>query len=315
MKTRMRLVIPLVAGISLLAVLLHAQDRYRVRQLTSDRAQEGFPFWSPDGSTIVYTITEMGEDSWKNGLWMIPAEGGEPRHFTRGAGDEGDLKAICEHPNWSPDGHYIIFDADTGDAVKLISSHGGAHVRVVPEVIPIYKGGNPIWAPDASRFAFKEGPNLWIADIASGEFTIVFTREGTRPIPCCWARDGTYVIVWLLHGETRMSHHWKISTIGGEPEQLTFKDSTRYRYMDQSPDGSLLVYCSSESGNLDLWVMSPEGGEPVQLTYHPGYDDTPRWSPDGTKIAFTSTRTGRMDVYVMEPDIREIREELKAVNE
>jgi Tol biopolymer transport system component len=306
MKSRILFVLPLVAGISLSATLLHAQDKYPVRQLTSDRAQEGFPFWSPDGKTIVYTITEMGEDSSKSGLWTIPAEGGEPQHFTT---------PICEHPNWSPDGHYIIFDADTGDAVKLISSHGGNHVRVVPALIPVYKGGNPIWSPDASGFAFKEGPRLWVADITTGEFKTIFTREGTRPIPCCWSRDGTYIIVWVLDGESRMSHHWKISTTGAEPQQLTFKDSTRYRYMDQSPDGSLLAYASSESGNLDLWVMPSEGGQPVQLTYHPRYDDAPRWSPDGTKIAFTSARTGGMDVYVMELDIQEIKKELKAANE
>ncbi len=315
MKRRTTPAFLLAAGIALFAPLLHAQEKYPVRQLTSDRAQEGFPFWSPDGTTIVYTITEMGEDAWKNGLWMIPAEGGEPRHFTRGAGAEDDPRAICEHPNWSPDGHYIVFDADTGDAVKLISSHGGSHVRVVPASIPVYKGGNPNWSPDGSRVAFKEGPNLWIADIASGEFSKIFTREGTRPIPCCWSRDGTYVIVWLLDEKSRMSHHWKISTTGAEPEQLTFRDSTRYRYMDQSPDGSLLVYSSSESGNLDLWVISSEGGEPLRITYHPRYDDTPRWSPDGTKIAFTSARTGRMDIYVMELDIDEIKDELKAANE
>jgi Tol biopolymer transport system component len=306
MKSRILFVLPLVAGVVLSVHLLHAQDKYPVKQVTSDRAQEGFPFWSPDGKTIVYSITEMGRDSLKSGLWMIPAEGGEPHHFTT---------PLCEHPNWSPDGHYIIFDADTGDAVRLISSTGGHHVRVVPASIPIYKGGNPIWSPDASRFAFKEGPRLWVADIASGEFKTIFTREGTRAIPCCWSRDGSYIIVWVLDNKSRMSHHWKISTAGGEPEQLTFKDSTRYRYMDQSPDGTLLVYASSESGNLDLWVMFSEGGEPIQLTYHPRYDDTPRWSPDGTKIAFTSARTGRMDVYVMEPDIEEIKRELKAANE
>jgi len=35
---------------------LHAQERYPTTQLTSDSTQEGFPSWSPDGQTIVYSF-------------------------------------------------------------------------------------------------------------------------------------------------------------------------------------------------------------------------------------------------------------------
>jgi TolB protein len=89
-----------------------AQDRYPVRRLTSHPAQEGFPSWSPDGRTIVYSFGMRGDSAGLTGLWKVPSEGGAARQFTR---------FIGEHPDWSPDGHYVVFDADEGNAVRLVA--------------------------------------------------------------------------------------------------------------------------------------------------------------------------------------------------
>jgi len=63
-------------AIALLSVTaLQAQEEHPVRQLTSDSAQQGFPSWSPDGYTIVYSSGSR-DDPEQTGLWKIPAEGG-----------------------------------------------------------------------------------------------------------------------------------------------------------------------------------------------------------------------------------------------
>lgn len=91
------------------------------------------------------------------------------------------------------------------------------------------------------------------------------------------------------------------------PQRLTFETDRPYRYMDLSPDGTLLAYVTCEGRNCDLWVMPADGRRSLQLTAHPAYDDTPRWSPDGTRIAFTSTRTENFDAWIMELDLEQLR--------
>jgi len=46
---------PVVVILSCWAASISAQDRFPVQRLTFDPAQEGFPSWSPDGATIVYS--------------------------------------------------------------------------------------------------------------------------------------------------------------------------------------------------------------------------------------------------------------------
>jgi Tol biopolymer transport system component len=281
----------------LLGTALHAQEEHPVRHLTNDPAQQGFPSWSPDGQTIVFSSVSQDSPE-ETGLWKISANGGEPWQVT---------EVIGEHPDWSPDGHYIAFDADSGSSIKLISSRGGFPIRVVSTEIPVFRGGNPNWAPDGRRIAFREGSNLWLIDIVTGQAGIALTREGMYPIPGCWSRDGAEVFVTLRSSDSAESEIWRVSASGAEARQVSFETDLLYRYMDLSPDGTLLAFTACKQRECDLWIGAVDGGKPIQLTFDTAYDDTPRWSPDGTKIAFTSTRSGAFDVWVMEPDLEKIR--------
>ena len=286
--------------------VLHAQDRYPVRRLTSHPAQEGFPSWSPDGRTIVYSLGIRGDSAWMTGLWMVPAEGGQARQFTR---------FIGEHPDWSPDGNYIVFDADEGNAVRLVAATGGQPIRVVPASIRIFGGGMPNWSPDGSRIAFREGSNLWVLNVRTGKSAIVFTsQDSTLPLPGCWSSDGNDIHVTVRHARTYAATIWRVPAKLGERQQLTFETDRAYRYLDLSPDGTLLAFTACEGRDCDLWVMPAAGGRAVQLTRDPAYNDTPRWSPDGTKLAFTSTRAGGFDVWVMDVDVEDLRRAVAAVN-
>ena len=292
--------IPVVIAL-LAATALPAQE-HPVRNVTNDSAQQGFPSWSPDGQTIVFSSASQDSPE-ETGLWKVRVDGGKPWQFT---------DFIAEHPHWSPHDQYIVFDADSGNSIKVVSSQGGFPIRVVPEDTQVFRGGNPIWAPDGSRLAFREGFNLWVMDVATGQAEIALSREGMYPIPGCWSPDGTDIFVTLRGSESHESEIWQVAAIGAEAQQVVFDDDLVYRYMDVSPDGTLLVYTACEERDCNLWVGAVDGGRPVQLTFDPAYDDTPRWSPDGTKIAFTSTRSGAFDVWVMEPDLERIRTALDA---
>lgn len=284
-----------------------AQEPHGLKRLTEDRAQDGFPQWSPDGKHIVFSRYGGEAASEKNGLWLVSPEGGEPHQLTF---------VIGEHPDWSPDGRYIVFDGDFGNSIQLVTASGGTPIRIVPESIPVFRGGQPKWSPDGSRIAFKEGPNLWVLEVATGRFKKVYSEEGKLPIPTCWSGDGEEIYVFMREAESRNSSIWAISTTGQSHRKLTPEEEGVYRYADLSPDGTLLavVWCEGRR-RCDLWVMSSAGGNRIQITSHPSLDEGPAWSPDGTRIAFVSTRSGNFDIWTLEIDVEQVRRELEGLDQ
>ncbi|MEE9292003.1 MAG: protein kinase [Acidobacteriota bacterium] len=60
-----------------------------------------------------------------------------------------------------------------------------------------------------------------------------------------------------------------------------------------SPDGGLLAFASSRSGDFEIYVRRVDGGQEVNITNNPGQDFQPAFSPEGNQIAFVSTRSSR----------------------
>lgn len=57
-----------------------------------------------------------------------------------------------------------------------------------------------------------------------------------------------------------------------------------------SPDGSMIVFTSTRSGDLELYTMKVDGSDVKQVTDDLGYDGGAFFSPDGTKLIFRASR-------------------------
>jgi len=88
---------------------------------------------------------------------------------------------------------------------------------------------------------------------------------------------------------------WLMRPDGSDRVRLTDGGSVNNGVAAFSPDGSQLVFRSSRSGGLELYLMNTDGTSVRQITTDPGRENFPVFSPAGDAIAFSSDRDGAVD--------------------
>ena len=83
-----------------------------------------------------------------------------------------------------------------------------------------------------------------------------------------------------------VSNIWIVPTTSGASLQLT--QSGHDSSPVWSPDGKMIAFLSSRSGDSQVYLLSMDGGEAKPLTHLSTGADIVKWSPDGKAIAFTS---------------------------
>ncbi|MEM9531051.1 MAG: S41 family peptidase [Pseudomonadota bacterium] len=281
------------------------------RRLTSHPGLELYPRFAPDGSSIAFTGQYRGDEQ----VYVIPAEGGEPRQLTFFPTD-GPLPARwgTDHQvyGWTPDGSAVLFrslrqDFGNGRLYK-VSVTGG-----IPESLPMARAGSGDYAPDGNAIVYSPlfrdfrtwkryqggwAQNLYIYDLANNAATQITDHVRTERDPV-WLEGGIYYVS-DRDGTLELFTYDQSS---GESRQLTQHDTWDIKWA--SGDGaSRIVY--EVAGTIGLYDTAA-GTETLLAIQVP--DDQVRrsarrikvadqiedfdLSPDGNRVLFTA----RGDVF------------------
>jgi tricorn protease len=176
-------------------------------RLTTHPGLELFPKFSPDGSWIAFTGQYEGDEQ----VYVIPAEGGQPRQLTyypaRGpfAPRHGSDNQVM---GWTPDGSAVLFrsqrDADgvrSEGQLFTVPAKGGP-----AKALPMPTSGAGDFSPDGKRIAYSplfrdfrtwkryEGgwaQDLFVYDLATGDARPFAASKRTERDPM-WIGDAVY---------------------------------------------------------------------------------------------------------------------------
>lgn len=220
------------------------------RRLTSHPGNEIFPRFSPDGQSIAFT----GQYDGNTEVYLIPANGGEPKRLTytstNGRDDLGDRMG----PNnmvftWSPDGKEIVYRNRIGGSFtgKLwkVSPDGG-----MPEVLPLPEGGFCSYSPDGKKLAYNRvmrefrnwkyyrggmADDIWIYDPAT-ESVENITNNNAQDIIPMWIGDEIY----FISDRDMTMNLFVYDTKSKQTRKVT--DFTDYDIKFPSSDGKTIVF-------------------------------------------------------------------------
>lgn len=267
----------------------------------------GDPQISPDGKSIVFAKSHVGEKNDKvTNLWLVPTGGGEARQFTSSGKDGG--------ARWSPDCKKIAFTSgrDKPSAQVFVLDVAGGEAVCLTK-FPEGSIGGFEWSPDGKKLAvkFRETEKEWTEE-ASEERKKKGLSTPPRVIDEVWYRldgDGYF--------NTARYKLFIVDVESGEHKVTYDKDSYGWFDFSWSPDSRTIAIAANTSKSPfhtpwkdRLYLHDTKTGKTAIVKNQvDGSCNTPRFSPDGKKVAFAG-REGRdplwgaMNVHLFVVDIK-----------
>ena len=246
------------------------------RQLTTG-GHERLPVFSPDGRWIAFS----GDYDGNTDVYVMPAEGGEPRRLTWHP--QADLVA-----GWTPDSKRILFRSEReayADFSRLYTVPVGGGL---PEVLPIWRGEEAWYSPDGSRLAYV--PNMqwqkaW-KRYRGGQTTPVhivrlsdlalekIPRENSNDSHPVWMGDTVY----FLSDRDGPVTLYAYNTKRREVKQLILNNGYDFKSLSGGPDA--LVY--EQFGGIHLYDPASGKSRKVMIRIS---GDLPATRPQYRKVA------------------------------
>ncbi len=295
---------------------LAARDGGIARRITSHPGQELFAKFSPDGKWIAFTAQYDGNYN----VYVMPAEGGDPRQLTVNPGGGPLPERMGIHNQvitWTPDSRSVIFLSrrDTFNTwfglLYEVSIDGG-----LPRAFPLDRAGLTSFSPDGAKIAYNRifrnfrtwkrytggmAQDITILDLKSHHIDTIPHTEWTDTFPM-WHGDTIYFS--SDRGPEHRLNLYSYNVPSKQIKQLTHFTDFDVMWPSLGPDSIIF-----ENGGY-LYVFDLQTGQPRKLTiYLPGDRELarPHWagvsklitdmdiSPDGKRAVFTA----RGDIFTV----------------
>ena len=150
------------------------------------REVEGIQF-SPDGSSILYTTSELPNGGGTRAIRIVPVTGGEASTLETGT-RTSDSWPIPADAQLSPDGSLLSFICAPGPDLCLANADG-SDTRVLASADDAIMSAR--WSPDGTRVAYWvfHSLDVWVMDVATGVASHV--TQGAQPV---WLDDHTLIV-------------------------------------------------------------------------------------------------------------------------
>ena len=242
------------------------------RKLTSHKGYEAFARYSPDGHTIAFT----GQYDGNTEVYVMPAQGGEPKRVTFTSSNPRDDWGDRMGPNnitmtWTPDGSGIIYRNRISESFdgKLWKApvNGG-----MAEELPLPEGGFCCYNADGSKLAYNRvfrefrtwkyykggmADDIWIYD-TKGKTVTNITNNIAQDIDPMWIGDEIY---FMSDRDNRMNI-FVYNVSNGTTQKVT--DFTDYDVKFANCGGGKIVF---ENGGY-LYVLDPATKRSEKITIY-----------------------------------------------
>lgn len=240
-------------------------------QLSHSKGQVGLPFFSGDGTRVVFESLRTGYDE----IWMANRDGSQPTQLTFLNGEAGT-------PRWSHDNRHVAFDyrPKGRSEIYVIDVAGGPALEITTN--PGADNVVPSWSRDGKWLYFSSTRGngvlqIWKIAYPNGTPVQLTTKGGTGPI------EGEDGFVYFARS-TYSDEIWKIPAEGG-PETLVMKGNGFENWAEWalSPKG---IYFISGGSKRIMWFYDFKTRAVTKLFEPSNIIGNPTISPDGKTLIY-----------------------------
>ena len=264
--------------------------------VASQRRHSADPAPANPHPTVLHVAGSLGRLAYglDGDIYVADADGTDAVRIADGAPNAHDCAGYWgEGPLWSPDGRYLAYRGDGGEAgpgcdrTVNISDSAGHRIASFPG-----DGWAIAWSPDSTRVA------VWV-DFYGAAKLAIYDLDGVRqallPMPASWELLGDVDPVWSPDGLSLLVPLGvEVPVDGSTPRQLPADDPRSQWMATYSPDGAEVAYIAPEG----LSVADADGSHARVLIPGAPARDFPalthglEWSPTSDRIAFVQANSG-----------------------
>ncbi len=257
---------PFYAGIGLCAHDAHAVETATFSHLAFKQLA---PLAAPSATTLYSTVQAIEID---------PAARRSTVAYT--------AQARAQAPNWSRDGHSLIFNQD--GRIFTVSADGKGAPQAIDTGSATDCSGSHGLSPDGKWLAIScsmpgmTGRHVAIIPSTGGTPRLLTTNIGYFH---SWSPDGKTIL--FTRGGNGANNIYAISVDGG-PEHALTTGTGISDDPDYSADGQYIYFNTDRWGGMQIARMRPDGSHVEQITFDAFHNWTPHPSPNGRSIVFIS---------------------------